>query len=141
MRSPGRRRVGGAEVAHQPGLVAAERGGERADPAVEARVVAGRGVLQASLLAERDRPFGEALEHEVVELAVLDEVDGGADAVTGEAGAAADPKRAGHSDQRSRGGGDGGHHQGAAERPLEDEPLMASEVDPGHAEQDERRRR
>jgi hypothetical protein len=45
------------------------------------------------LLSERDGSFGEAFEHEVVEVTVGGELDGRLDSIAGESGAAPDTKR------------------------------------------------
>ena len=60
---------------------------------VEQRIESGVGVRRLRLLRQRDRPLGQALEDEDVEIAALDELDGRLDAVAGIAGAAADAQR------------------------------------------------
>ena len=57
----------------------------------EQRIEARGRIASAFELAQRDGPLGQALEHEEVERAPFDEVDGGVDPVVGETGAGADP--------------------------------------------------
>jgi len=65
----------------------------RAHALLEQRVVAAARVESPRLLREGDGALGEALEHEVVEVTVLGELERGLDAVSGVAGAGAEPDR------------------------------------------------
>ena len=62
----------------------------RAHARVEKGVEAALGIPSLRLLGEGDRPLGQAFEDEVVEGALLGELDGGLDPVAGVAGARSD---------------------------------------------------
>lgn len=47
-------------------------------------------------LAQGDRPLGEALEHQEVEVTPFDQLDRGVDPIVGEAGAGTDSDAPGH---------------------------------------------
>ena len=56
-------------------------------------IEAGLWIARLRLLRQRDRALGQALEHEVVEVAAFDQFDGGLDAVVRVARAAANAER------------------------------------------------
>ena len=62
----------------------------RGHPVAEQRIEARGRIAPPLELAQRDRPLGEALEHQEVEVTPFDEVDRRVDPVVGEAGAGAD---------------------------------------------------
>src|SRR6185369_6392188 len=70
------------------------RAEDTAHPRLEQRIEAGVRLAAACLLRERDRALGEALEDEDVEVAALDELERGLDAIARVAGAGAEAKRA-----------------------------------------------
>ena len=72
-------------------LFLAQIGQDRPHARREQRIVAGVRVLHLDLLRERDRPLGEAFEHEVVETALFGELHGGLDPVSRIACAGTDP--------------------------------------------------
>ena len=83
--------VGGAHVGDDLHLVPGADGQDRPHARREQRIVAGVRVLHLDLLRERDRPLGEAFEHEVVETALFGELHGGLDPVSRIACAGTDP--------------------------------------------------
>ena len=83
-------RIGRAHVGDDAHAVLAARGQHGLEALDEVRRVAALGVLQAREVLARDGALGETLEHEIVELAALGQIDGRLEAVVGEAGAGAD---------------------------------------------------
>ena len=71
-----------------PALAAGRQ--QRAHAALEMRVVAARGIGHAVAVGEGDGALAEAFEHDDVELAALDQIDGRLQPVGGEARAGAD---------------------------------------------------
>ena len=88
--------VGGAGVRHdaRPSIEAGREHGVH--PLGESGVEPGVRIASPLELAQGDRPLGQALEHEEVEVAPLGQVDGRIDAVVAEAGSRPDAHRSGH---------------------------------------------
>ena len=63
------------------------------DPVSQERIVAGLGAAHPGLLREGNGAFGQALEHEVVEVAACRELDRWIEPVARESRAATDPER------------------------------------------------
>ena len=61
-----------------------------AHPRLEEGIVPARRIATPLLLRERDRPLGQALEHEVVDVRTLGQLDRRLDPVAGVAGSRAD---------------------------------------------------
>ena len=85
-------RIRRAEVADQANAATLEDRQQRLDALGQPRVVAARRIAPPAQLRERDGALGEALEHEIVELAALGEVERRIEAVAREARAAAETK-------------------------------------------------
>jgi hypothetical protein len=75
-------RVGRPHIGDDLHLVPRADRQNRPHARAEQRIVAGFRVFHPDLLRERDRPLGEALEHEVVEAALLGELHGRVDPVS-----------------------------------------------------------
>ena len=87
---PGVKRIGRAPVGDDAKAVAHGEGQQRAHARLEQRVEAGARVREPAQLGKRDGPLGEAFEHEVIELALRGEDDGGLEPVALEAAARPD---------------------------------------------------
>ena len=68
----------------------------RAHPLFEQRIVAAVRVFHPRLLRQRDGALAEALEHQIIDVALFGELDRGLDAIARIAGAGSDPDGAHH---------------------------------------------
>src|SRR5581483_4528645 len=66
-------------------------GQHRAQTLDQQRVVAKLGIVELCFLCQGDRPFGEAVENQIIELTPLGKLYGRLDPTTGESSATADP--------------------------------------------------
>jgi hypothetical protein len=89
-------RIRRAHVGDDADVLLRARAEDGAHARLEQRVEAGVGVAAPGLLRERDRPLGQALEHQHIERAVFGELDRGFDAVAGVAGAGTETKGSAH---------------------------------------------
>ena len=89
----GGERVGSTHVGDDPDALGAAGGQDRLHPLDEQGIVALRGIFQLRLLGERDGALGQAFEDQVIELALLGQLDRRLDPIAGEAGAGPDPDR------------------------------------------------
>src|SRR3954468_18337978 len=87
-------RVGTAHVGDDADAACSRAWQHRCHPLVEAGIEAGVRIGPSGLLGDGDRPLREAFEYEDVEIAALDQLDRGLDAIAGVARAAADADRA-----------------------------------------------
>ena len=86
-------RIGRAHIGDHRGAGLAAGGQQRAHAPLQQRIVAARGIGHAVAVGEGDRALAQAFQHDGVELAALDQIDGGVEPVGGEARAGADAER------------------------------------------------
>ena len=89
-----RHRIGRAHIGDHPNTAGAAGGQHALHPLAEQRVEPGRRVTRALALGDGDGALGQALEHQVIERAVLRQFQRRLDPVARVAGAGADPERA-----------------------------------------------
>jgi hypothetical protein len=88
---PGRYRICGAHVGDDPNPLGVTARKHRLQALSEERVVTGLGIPTSGLVGQRNRSLGQTLEDEVVQAALLHQLDRWLYAVTRESGAASDP--------------------------------------------------
>ena len=86
-------RIGRAHVGDHHGAGFAAGGQQRAHAPLEQRIIAALGIGHAVAVGEGDRALAQTFQHDGVELAALDQIDGGVEPVGGEARAGADAER------------------------------------------------
>ena len=86
-------RIGRAHVRDNRDVLRVTRGKYAAHPFGQQRIEAGGRRSRSCLLRQRDRPFGQTFEDQIVEAAALGELHGRLDSIAGVAGAATDPDR------------------------------------------------
>ena len=125
----GGRGICGAHVGDDGGAVLDTRRQQGSDPVSQERIVAGLWTAHPGLLREGNSAFGQALEHEVVEVAACRELDRWIEPVARESRAATDPERlhSGTPEQDAR----EGHHNRGREQIWSRVALMVAELDAG----------
>ncbi|KAG1533653.1 hypothetical protein G6F50_015798 [Rhizopus delemar] len=86
----GARRISRAHVGHQPNALVPAGGQKGAHALLQHRVIAVSPIVPARKCFARDGSLGQALAHQIVDIAAFQQWHGGADAVIGHAGANAD---------------------------------------------------